>query len=215
MIDINKITNIVSKVTRRENNIYRHLSKYPNLPVPQFIQGTKNWIKIEYIRGMPLSQWIDNNPDKIEEILDKVQTALVELCSANLLLHGDLHSGNVVVDNDGNVKIIDFENAVLGKNSYVLYDFFSLVASLIASDIGISDGETIERLKHNPCEIFDIEKLTGPHINSILPEFRRICSAINHNFPRDFKCKLKDSKIHSPYAPTIYSYITRKIILDH
>lgn len=68
------------------------------------------YIVCEYVEGNTLSQWRLREPHsllQIVEIMTKIAEA-IEHAHTKGVIHRDLKPGNVLVDNDGNPKILDF-----------------------------------------------------------------------------------------------------------
>ncbi len=65
----------------------------------------------EYVDGMTLAQWIKENPAApIRDVLYLVQQIVKGLTAMHRreILHQDIHPGNIMIDKNGEVKIIDF-----------------------------------------------------------------------------------------------------------
>ncbi|RVU83760.1 bifunctional protein-serine/threonine kinase/phosphatase [Leucothrix sargassi] len=84
-----------------------HVLKAPNNLRP------KNYIYLasEYIQGQSLDQWMRDNPkpslDKVREIVGQVTKGL-QAFHRQEMLHQDLRPNNIMIDQHGVVKIIDF-----------------------------------------------------------------------------------------------------------
>lgn len=107
----------------RERRILARLS-HPNLA--RFIDGGidedgRPWFAMEFVRGEPISRWADVQRlgihDRVELFLEVC--AAVQYAHTQLIVHRDLKPGNVLVDADRQVRLLDFG-----------------VAGLLASDIG-------------------------------------------------------------------------------
>ena len=74
------------------------------------------YIVMEYVEGMTLKQYIQkNDPIPIEKALDimKQITAAISHAHHNGIIHRDIKPQNILIDNEGNVKITDFGIALL------------------------------------------------------------------------------------------------------
>jgi serine/threonine protein kinase/serine/threonine protein phosphatase PrpC len=84
-----------------------HVLKAPNTLRP------KNYIYLasEYIQGQSLAQWMRDNPkpslETVRDIISQVATGL-QAFHRQEMLHQDLRPNNVMIDQNGLVKIIDF-----------------------------------------------------------------------------------------------------------
>lgn len=123
------------RLLQNEHRVYMHLR---NLPIrnytkyfPAIIRGgeeqddnddTKNfyYIIMEYIEGVPLSDYIEHyettSPSKedVFTILENLTKALAVMYSTGIV-HGDLSAENIMLQETGDIKIIDFEKAAAGK----------------------------------------------------------------------------------------------------
>lgn len=74
------------------------------------LDGGAPYIVMEFIDGLPITEWADGKNLSQEHRLKLFQ----DVCSAvsyahqNLIIHRDITPSNVLVDKDGNVKLIDF-----------------------------------------------------------------------------------------------------------
>ncbi|MEM7152455.1 MAG: serine/threonine-protein kinase [Myxococcota bacterium] len=80
------------------------------------------WIAMELVRGVTLAQWAEQHPPGGRERFDRVCTILDEaaagLAAAHErgLIHRDFKPANVLVGNDGRVRVADFGLARAGAN---------------------------------------------------------------------------------------------------
>ncbi len=69
------------------------------------------YIATEYIEGQTLSQWMTDNPspklEVVRDIIEQIAKGLLALHRKEML-HQDLRPENIMIDNTGTVKIIDF-----------------------------------------------------------------------------------------------------------
>src|SRR5690606_22261785 len=80
-------------------------------PCTQIRKRNFFYIATEYIEGKTLTQWmIDNPAPKLEVVRDIIEQISKGLRAFHRLemLHQDLRPANIMVDNTGTVKIIDF-----------------------------------------------------------------------------------------------------------
>lgn len=73
------------------------------------------WLALEYVPGQPITQWCDSQQLGLDarvqlfcQVLDAVAHA-----HANLVLHRDLKPGNILVNDDGQARLLDFGIAKL------------------------------------------------------------------------------------------------------
>ena len=85
---------------------------------------------MEYIEGKPLKKWCKGNHDLIKRVKvcrEILQT--VENYQQAGIIHGDLHGGNILIDEKEHIHIIDFGTSLFGysnqskeRESYFIYD---------------------------------------------------------------------------------------------
>ncbi|MFC4819799.1 protein kinase domain-containing protein [Dokdonella ginsengisoli] len=96
----------------RERRILARLS-HPNLA--RFIDGGvapdgRPWFALEFVRGEPVTRWCDARSldlrARVKLFLDVC--AAVQYAHAQLVVHRDLKPGNILVEADGHVRLLDF-----------------------------------------------------------------------------------------------------------
>ena len=96
----------------RERRILARLS-HPNLA--RFIDGGvapdgRPWFALEFVRGEPITRWCDAQAldlrARVKLFLDVC--AAVQYAHAQLVVHRDLKPGNILVEADGRVRLLDF-----------------------------------------------------------------------------------------------------------
>ncbi|WP_341225421.1 protein kinase family protein [uncultured Arcticibacterium sp.] len=65
------------------------------------------YILMEYIKGKNITDFLKENPDKLNDIFRQTINGFVHLENSNIL-HRDIRPDNILVSNEGIVKIIDF-----------------------------------------------------------------------------------------------------------
>ena len=99
-----------------EEWIARRISNNPNVlkPCPQTRQRKFLYIIMEYIDGQTLTQWMRDNPtpdlETVRGIVEQIAKGLRAFHRLEML-HQDIRPENIMIDNTGTVKIIDFGSA--------------------------------------------------------------------------------------------------------
>lgn len=113
-------SNPVTDQQERYSLLSQHLGKLniPALASFQYImQGIRvkgQWypiIKMEWVDGSPLHEFIRQNlynPNTLKQIADQLLT-LVETLRNNNLAHGDLQHGNILVNSQGQIRLVDYD----------------------------------------------------------------------------------------------------------
>lgn len=73
-------------------------------------RGKSVWIAMELVDGLTLTKWLAAQPREWTEILDVLAAVAVGLAAAhdNELVHRDVKPDNVMIGNDGRVRVMDF-----------------------------------------------------------------------------------------------------------
>ncbi len=86
-------------------------SPYVLKPCMQSRQRHSLYIVMEYIEGQTLTQWMRDNPkpeiEMVRQIIEQIAKGLMAFHRLEML-HQDLRPDNIMIDNTGTVKIIDF-----------------------------------------------------------------------------------------------------------
>ncbi|ALB46964.1 protein kinase domain-containing protein [Clostridium beijerinckii] len=71
---------------------------------------------MEYIEGQPLDEWLESNSQifKRLEVCSKILKTILEYQNIGVI-HGDLHGGNILIDKDDNIHLIDFGTSLFGR----------------------------------------------------------------------------------------------------
>ena len=94
---------------------------HPNITTIHAIEESSDqtFIVMEYIEGIELSDKIKSGPCSIEDVVNislKIAEAL-EAAHKKGIVHRDIKSQNIMITSEGNVKIMDFGVAKIGKGS--------------------------------------------------------------------------------------------------
>lgn len=106
-------------------NRYRKISKYlseKKLPYfADFIYDEKgilvngnllDTIRMEWVEGKLLKEYLEENLGNKNK-LTKLANDFLEMCKTlreNKISHGDLQEGNILIDRDGNIKLVDYDS---------------------------------------------------------------------------------------------------------
>lgn len=93
--------------TRNEARIMRDAREAGvRTPCIYDIDLSKAELTMEFIEGESVKDFLDSNPDKADEICEKIGLAVAKIHSAKIC-HGDLTTSNMILEN-GEVCLIDF-----------------------------------------------------------------------------------------------------------
>ncbi|MFA4877020.1 MAG: protein kinase [Methanoregula sp.] len=85
----------------------------------QIIENIYYYAIYELIEGIPLKKWLETERsiEERQEISDKIFLEILR-CHEKGIYHGDLHSKNVLITEDIEIKIIDFGTSIFCKDIY-------------------------------------------------------------------------------------------------
>ena len=130
---------------------------------PNYFTG---YIVMEFIEGLELDCYLEKYPENINNIFEQVIDGFVYL-EENSILHRDIRPSNIMVDNNHNVKIIDFG---FGKQQEFIHDDEKSIS------LNWWGGEKPDDFKTNTynfqTEIFFIGRLFENIINNIGCSFK-------------------------------------------
>lgn len=102
------------KAYQREARILAQFSKYPGIVSIKelFFENNTAYIVMEYLEGGTLRRYIDENGgrlpvEKALTLMEPVITSMEEIHKSGLI-HRDISPENIMLDNDGSIKVIDF-----------------------------------------------------------------------------------------------------------
>ena len=102
------------KAYLREARILAQFSKYPGIVSIKelFYANNTGYMVMEYLEGGTLRRFVDNNGghlpvNKTLELMEPVISSMEEIHKAGLI-HRDISPENIMLDNDGTIKVIDF-----------------------------------------------------------------------------------------------------------
>lgn len=100
----------------RESHLLAALQEIPNVVkvLDYFSENNTAYIVMEYIHGVPLDEWIAGQtmkPAQVLQFMRPVADALT-LLHCQGVVHRDLKPDNMLVDNDGSIRLIDFGAAM-------------------------------------------------------------------------------------------------------
>lgn len=156
---------------------------------PEQVTG---YILMEFVKGQNINEFLLDNADKINDLFVQTIEGFAYL-EENKILHRDIRPDNILVTNNGVIKIIDFG---FGKT----VDFDNPDNSISLNWRYPKPDEFAKKIYDTKSEIYFVGKL----FEEILIEFENI----------DFKYFSTISKMVSPYADRINSFfdIYREIV---
>ncbi|MDP7573928.1 MAG: serine/threonine-protein kinase, partial [Phycisphaerales bacterium] len=86
------------------------------------LEDGRPWMAMEYVRGIPLTRWIEAHEQPLAERVSLLATIAEGVHAAHVLgiVHRDLKPGNILVTEDGAAKILDFGIARGGSTQHTL-----------------------------------------------------------------------------------------------
>lgn len=131
--------------TVREEQYYAEIQKISQLQHKSIVTIHNAWIKeccyycsMEYIKGITLKEWLKGHRTRKErfEILKKIFEAIY-VYQEKGILHGDIHSKNIMVDADEEIHILDFGTSVTSRypnqstdrENFLMYELVESVLS--------------------------------------------------------------------------------------
>ena len=127
----------------RESQYYAEIRKIAKLNHPNIVKIYNAWIEnscyfcsMEYIDGCTLRTWISSPRRKWQrlDILNKIFMA-IKVYQDKGIIHGDIHTNNIMIDKAGEIHIIDFGTSVTSKydeqstyrENYLMYELVEKV----------------------------------------------------------------------------------------
>ena len=97
---------------------------------------------MEYIKGQVLNDWIKEKHSKLKKILicKKVINAIVDYQKEGIF-HGDIHGGNILIDGDEEIHIIDFGTSIFGGEKYTRERESFFIYTIVSSILGENFNE--------------------------------------------------------------------------
>lgn len=86
------------------------------------LDDARPWMAMEFVRGDPLTKWIETNHPPLVERISLLATIAEGVNAAHRLgiVHRDLKPGNILVTEDGSPKILDFGIARGGNTKHTM-----------------------------------------------------------------------------------------------
>ena len=105
-------------VTPYEYALHAHIENIENIKFPKLITYDifKSTLVMEKINGLNISDFYgENAKDVPNKVFERIQYIIITLYNNNII-YPDITGYNFILDNIGEVWIIDFEHAVISEN---------------------------------------------------------------------------------------------------
>lgn len=115
----------------------------------QFAHGTHPWIAMEFIDGLPIDEFVRERKLAQKPILRLIESILDGIAHAHSkgVVHRDLKPANILVDREGNARIVDFGVARLA------FESDHAVPTQAGDMIGTLDYMSPEQLRADPSAV--------------------------------------------------------------
>jgi len=189
------------------------------------------YLFMEYIEGITIDKYLADLAPWDNDTPDKIFVQLVEgfrYIEENNILHRDIREGNILIDNQGVVKIIDFGLGKFFKPTDVPKDSMSEIINRSGLDrlpnefsLGVYDAQTDmfylaelfnRMLKSSLCENdfsyrLILEKMMSQSKEGRYISFSQVQEAINKKDFEAFDIKPKDKNIYQGFLDPMVSMI--------
>jgi predicted unusual protein kinase regulating ubiquinone biosynthesis (AarF/ABC1/UbiB family) len=81
--------------------------KLDTITIPRFIDGNKDWIIMTYCPGKPMYLLHKDDPC-YKKAHNLMTSSYIHTLFMHGIVHGDIHEGNILVQDNGNLSLIDF-----------------------------------------------------------------------------------------------------------
>lgn len=124
------------KAFQREARILAQFSKHPGIVSIKelFFQNNTGYMVMEFLEGGTLRRYIDNNGGRLTvehalSLMEPVISSMEEIHKSGLI-HRDISPENIMLDNDGSIKVIDFgaTKKLSNKTAQVYFGKFGYAA---------------------------------------------------------------------------------------
>lgn len=92
------------KYLTRYHDIYQDVSE---ISIPRVVTGNKDCIVMTYCEGKPMFEFSKDDP-RYQRAHNLFVCSMIHMGFTYQLMHGDVHEGNILVKENGDISIIDF-----------------------------------------------------------------------------------------------------------
>ena len=118
-LDVRQIARELFEMTMQEldfTNEANYLIRFSSLPhsekirFPVLMEGlsTSRVLVTGWIHGKRLREHLDEHPEQAKDLLETLLDSYIRQITEFGVYHADPHPGNFIIDNDGNINILDF-----------------------------------------------------------------------------------------------------------
>jgi predicted unusual protein kinase regulating ubiquinone biosynthesis (AarF/ABC1/UbiB family) len=95
-----------------------NIAQAEGISVPEFIEGNEDYILMSFCEGKPLN-CLPRDSDVYRKAHNLFTCSTIHTFFMHRIIHGDIHEGNILVQENGNISMIDFGICInLKENEY-------------------------------------------------------------------------------------------------
>lgn len=109
------------------HKFYEIYKNYDKIEIPYIVHSHKYFIIMTYCEGLPMNK-LERTSKEYKSATNLVASSFLHASYIHSIIHGDLHQGNVLVKENGNISLIDFGICKkIESNNDILYVYEDFV----------------------------------------------------------------------------------------